>query len=398
MSAAPLSPASEDEIGRRLRLGEDGRTEFKSVTRSGFRVQPRDLAKAVAAMANTEGGTIFLGVEDDGTASGVGDPGRADELMVQITQICTDRIAPPITCDITKAEFRGKLLLIVQVPGFAAQRPYLVNGKLYRRYGSRSDAATREDLLRLLQSADYHFDDQPVRGATRDDLDEEAIHGFLSQAYGLRPADANVERYLTALNCLDQDGKPTVAGVLCFAANPTVWLPDARITAVCFPGTEMSGEFLDRKEIGGRLPGQLAEAAAFLDTHVGAPSHVEGWQRREQGIPKAVLREALRNAVIHRDYRATSQIRILLFEDRVELINPGTLLNRLTLDSIRIGGISQRRNPAVCALLNRLSNVESIGIGIPEMIRLMRETALPEPEFDLQGGHFRVVLRGRPGA
>jgi ATP-dependent DNA helicase RecG len=206
MPSAALPPPSEDEIARRLRLGEDGRTEFKSVAQRRFRAQPHDLAKAVAAMANTEGGTIFLGVEDDGTPSGVGDPGQADDLMVQITQICTDRIAPPITCDVTKVEFRGKLLLIVEVPGFAPQRPYLANGKLYRRYGSRSDAATREDLLRLLQSADYHFDDQRVRGATRDDLDEEAIRGAIPDGAQLPGPRWQAHRRRDPLLCSESDG------------------------------------------------------------------------------------------------------------------------------------------------------------------------------------------------
>jgi ATP-dependent DNA helicase RecG len=114
-------------------------------------------------------------------------------------------------------------------------------------------------------------------------------------------------------------------------------------------------------------------------------------------VPRSALREALLNALLHRDYRMSSQVRILIFSDRTEFANPGGLLNRLTVDSIR-AGMSQRRNPAICSLLNRARGAENIGRGIPEMIRAMKDRGLPEPEFDVQGGHFRVVLRGGRGA
>jgi len=115
----------------------------------------------------------------------------------------------------------------------------------------------------------------------------------------------------------------------------------------------------------------------------------------EEGIPEKVLREAVLNAVAHRDYRAASQVRIFVFDDRVEFVNPGELLNQLTLEGIQLGGISQRRNPVVAALLARARRRESLGMGVLEMIRLMRERKLPPPEFSVAAGHFKVVLRLR---
>lgn len=197
------------------------------------------------------------------------------------------------------------------------------------------------------------------------------------------------------MKCLDQEGKATVAGILFFATAPQRWLPDARISAVRFRETTVSNEFLDRKELEGRLPQQIDAAAAFLTEHVRAPSRVEAWDRNELGIPALVLREALINAVTHRDYRMASQVRIFVFDDRVEILNPGDLLNRLTIDNIRLG-ITQRRNPLIASLLSRMFRRENIGRGIPDMIRLMRERGLPEPEFSVEGGHFGVVLRGTP--
>jgi ATP-dependent DNA helicase RecG len=205
---------------------------------------------------------------------------------------------------------------------------------------------------------------------------------------------------LRALECVDERGRPTVAGVLFFASEPQRWLADARISAARIPGIEPSTELSDLEEIGGNLLAQLNGAISFFDRHQLSPSRIVGWERaRMTGpgqIPQEVLLEAVVNALAHRDYRAASQVRILAYDNRIEVINPGTLLNQLTLDSIRIGGISQRRNPTVAALLNRAAKRESLGVGIPDMVRILNQAGLPEPVFDLQGGHFKVVIHAGP--
>ena len=113
-------------------------------------------------------------------------------------------------------------------------------------------------------------------------------------------------------------------------------------------------------------------------------------------IPDSVFREALSNALIHRDYRAASQTRVFVFEDRVEVRNPGTLLNRLTIDGIRLGGVTQRRNPHLAAALMRLGRRENVDLGVPDMFRRMKKAGLPEPEIRLDGGDFCLRLRIRP--
>ena len=168
------------------------------------------------------------------------------------------------------------------------------------------------------------------------------------------------------------------------------------MSVVRFKGTEISGEFLDKQEIGGRLPDQLQSATDFLNRHMVNPAQIQGMERVEKGVPLEVLREALVNALVHRDYRASSQTCVFVFDDRVEIVNPGVLLNRLSLESIRLAGIKQYRNPLIVSLMSRMRRRESLGMGIPEMIRLMQKRGLPEPEFSLAGGHFRVVLRLQP--
>ncbi len=148
-----------------------------------------------------------------------------------------------------------------------------------------------------------------------------------------------------------------------------------------------------RAELTGTLSTQIEGVLAFLRQHVPAPSRVEGWDRVERGIPEPVLREAVLNALAHRHYRAASQVRVFIYDDRVEVINAGFLPDHLMLDSIRLGGISQRRNPIVASLLSRWRRGENLNMGVPDMIAMMRERGLPEPTLELSGGHFRVVLR-----
>ncbi|WP_198316354.1 RNA-binding domain-containing protein [Cystobacter fuscus] len=380
-----------EELEQRLKLGEDTVTEFKSTVVNNYQVDSKDIAKAITAMANTKGGHLFLGVEDDGTVSGAGTPQQVDKLMLQVSNICQG-IQPPLTCSFQKLEFQGQTLLVVEVPRFSAERPYHAAGKYYVRDANQSREARRDELRRLLESADYHFDEEPVAGSRFEDLDPEAIRVFLAILYD-EPDEASGRQLLSALQCLDATGTPTVTGMLLFGREPQRSFLDARISAVLFKGTELTSDFVDRKEMTGRLFDQVEDAVTFLKKNVRSPSHVEGLERIEEGLPEKVLREAVLNAVAHRDYRAASQVRIYVFDDRVEIVNPGELLNKLTLDGIRLGGISQRRNPVLAGLLARARRRENLGMGVPEMIRQMKARKLPPPEFSVGDGHFRVVLR-----
>lgn len=377
-------------LQERLQLGEDSRTEFKGVAAAQFDIDADILAREVAAFANSGGGYLVLGVEDDGIVSGTGTIEQTDKLMQKAVNVCLDRNLPH--CSFSKALMGENRVLVIEVPGFTPARPYLVGGRLYVRHGSETRAGTREDLVRITQSVDYHFDEQPVVGSTSEDLDDRVAGRFFQDAFGRTADFAEAARLLRELRCLTSNHVPTVAGLLFFGRDPQKWLPDARISAAQFPGTETTSEFLDRQEIGGTLPEQLRAVTDFLSRHLSSPSRVEGWERREQAIPTGALREALLNALMHRDYRMEAQTRVLVFSDRVEVANPGGLLNQLSLESIKLG-ISQRRNPRLASLLSSVIGRESLGVGIPDMLRLMAEHHLPEPAFSLEAGHFRVVLQ-----
>lgn len=384
------------EIEKRLRLGEDARTEFKSVVMSGFLADPDDVARTVVAFLNSGGGAIFFGVEDDGTVTGCGDAQQVDALMRQVGSACLDSVEPPAIPRLVKEEFQGERLLVAEVPGFSPQRPYRFkrDREFYIRSGSRTAPAPRETWLRILQSSSPPFDEEPVTGSTVQDLDPLLVRKLLETQ---RRGTEEAPRHLRSLRCLDEGDVPTVGGMLLLGADPQRWFPDARVSVVRFPGRDLSLEFSDRKEIRGNLPGQIEEAISFAKVHLPAPSRIEGRERKELGIPDLAVEEILTNALIHRDYRAASQVNVFVFDDRIEVVNPGDLLNRLTIDLLRAGGISQRRNPLIAGLFPLLSRREHLGIGIPRVFSVMRERGLPEPEFQVGGGFFRVTLRSGGG-
>ncbi|RKH06863.1 hypothetical protein D7Y13_21865 [Corallococcus praedator] len=375
-----------------LRMGEDSLTEFKGVVKKNFQFDLDDIAKAIASMANTKGGLLLIGVEDDGTVTGTGDMKQTDVLMMQVSQLCQDRIEPPLICTTQKREHQGLTLLQVEIPAFSPSRPHRAGKVYYVRDGNRSREAKREELVRMLQSTDAHFDEQEVTGATVEDLDTEAVRAFFANVSPRQVPEQNIGPHLTALKCMERTGVPTVAGILMFGKEPTRWLLDARISAVRVKGTTVSSTFLDRQEMEGRLLDQIEQASAFIQRNIAAPSHVQGMVRVEDGLPVEVIREAVLNAVTHRDYKPASQIRISIFDDRIELTNPGDLLNHLTLENIRQGGISQKRNPVLASLLAKAQRRENLGFGVPDMVQVLRDRGFKEPTLEVTAGHFKLVL------
>ncbi|MFO0588680.1 MAG: ATP-binding protein [Polyangiaceae bacterium] len=384
----------EATLRKRLRLGEDSETELKSLAHDGFQLTDglqKKVAKTLTAFANGRGGVLILGVEDDGTPTGLGDAKTADKVSRQITQLCQTRIDPTLVCQTNKEVIDDKLLLVVEVPEWSPNRPHQTDSRYYLRDGAQSREATRDELMRMLQSQAVHFDEQVVRGATREDLDPAEIRRVFDKLY----PDTDVEdeeAYLHALKCLDR-GQPTVTGILFFGRDPQRFFPDARILAVRFPEDGSLETMKNSTDIRGTIFQQIEAIEKWLSVMVPSPSKVEGWERKELGIPSRVLREAIHNALAHRDYNMTSQVNVFVYKDRLTVLNPGILLNRLTIESIKLAGIQQRRNATITAIIARGGRQESAGVGIPRMFDMMRKAGLPEPEIEIVGGHFQLTLR-----
>jgi len=370
-----------DDLKRRIAGGENLSTEFKAAA-----IHPDDLAAGLVAFANTDGGVILFGVGDHGEILGIAD---IDGLARQIDNVSRGNCLPPVTVVPRRVDVEGKSLLMVQVPR-GEERPYATNRGVYyvRTFSGRRQAA-REELLRLFQaSQSLLHDEQVVQGATLLDLDHSYFEHFLLQAYGKRLEDFHVTREQLLQNLrLAKDGRPTVAGLLLFGRDVEKFLPHAQINAAQFSGVELADAPTDRKDLTGKLVDQLEGAMRFLKAFLRVQHKIEGLNpERNPEIPEEAVREALVNAVAHRDYTIRGPVRLLVFRDRLEIHSPGKPPNTIDVEAMKLG-THLPRNPILLSHLAKMGFVTSLGSGVPRILKLV-----PGAEIAIRGIEVVVTL------
>ncbi|VAW37437.1 Uncharacterized protein BT3327 [hydrothermal vent metagenome] len=377
------------ELQQRIAKWENLHTEFKS-----WPLRPNGLAAALVAFANTDGGQLIFGVDDkEHSIIGLED---IDTVTRQVDNVAYNNCEPPLTViQETVSDANGDTVVIVNVPK-GDQRPYrTTSGIYYIRTSSGRRQASRQELLRLFQSAEsLYFDETPMTRASLADLNTQEITTFFQNAY---PSvnDLAFERTLVNVKLAQEiNGKiqPTFAGVLFFASQPQKFVPYAYLTALRIPGTQLETAPSDQKRIEGSIFTILDEILRFLYIHLPVPHQISGLEPESKfEFPDVVLRELLVNAVAHRDYTIQGPIRILIFDDRVEIRSPGQLPNTITLDSLKLG-VHVLRNPTIYNVLLRIGLVTDAGSGIPRVIKKLIEDTGTEPDLKMEGNEFVVTL------
>ena len=363
------------------------------------------LAEALIAFANSDGGTIVVGIDDRGRPTGKTFPDELEETLLAATTRC----CPPVQTEWQQEEIAGGPVVLIQVRR-SPELHSLDDGRVLIRTGAANRPLSGQQIRQLAatkSSGDYEAEDVP--GVSRDDLDADIIAEYMAKrAERTRrplnmPARA-VDELLTEIGALDSQGRPTVTGVLLFGANPQAFLPHSGLTFVRFVGTEPRGEdglagYGRREEIGGPMARVIEQTWAVLleEMHVGAV--VKGLERKEQTeYPPFAVREALVNAVCHRDYRLRGRrIEIRKFTDRLEIVSPGGLPGFITLDNIVEEHFS--RNPRIVAGLYQWGYIEELGLGVDRMIDEMTQAGHAPPDFKDTPYAFKVTLsnvRQRP--
>ena len=347
--------------------------------------------------ANTDSGQILIGVCDDGTIIGVD---NIDETIRRIDDIAFNRCEPPVTVvQEETVDIEGHTVLVVKVPT-GAQRPYrTVKGIYYVRSANRCRQASREELMRLFQSAeDIFYDETECYRSSLDDLD---IHFFAAFMRDYLKADVTErlrEHYLKNIRALSMSGKPTLTGLLFFGTNPQRFYPQAKIIAAYIDDKTISTPPKDKKEITGRMGQVLEDSMRFLKLYLREEHKIKELEPEVYPeIPLEALREALVNAVAHRDYTISAPIRIIVFKDRVEFRTPGKLPNTVTIESMKIGGAHVLRNPTIYNLLAKMGLVTDIGSGVLRIIESVRKTMQKEVLFDLIDTEFILTIPRRKG-
>ena len=373
-----------------LKKGEDSYTEFKSYETLQD-CAPDSLASEIIAFANTDGGNLYIGINDDCTISGINEP---DKWMQKVDNICENNIEPPIRCQIEKIIINDKIILKVKIPK-GSLRPYRAAGKIYIRVSSGKRVASREDIKYIFQSVGAFFSDENIISDTSiDDLDMDYVINFfndhIKENIITDKKSDETFRILKNAKIMSQDGL-TTAGLMFFTDNPQSFLPFAKISTAIFKGETIGTEMI-KQDIEGRLEKQFSDISNFFKNNIPELVRIKGFEKEnERKIPLEVLRECMVNAIVHRDYTLTSQIRVFIFDNRIEIKNPGKLLNTLSVESIKLG-IHLDRNPIISSFMAKMGYMTQHGTGIPRILKLMEEHGFKEPEIISGNGEFQITL------
>lgn len=353
---------------------------------------PEGALRTMVAFANTAGGTLLVGVEDkSGHVRGVGEPLDLEERMASLI---SDHIAPRLMPEIEILRWRRTQVLAVQVHPSANRPHYLKRegsvGGVYVRVGSTNRRADRELIEELRRFARGEaFDEQPMPDLDSEVLDFRAASESFAPVRRIGRRDLEILRLVT-----DYHGRkvPTVGGVLLFGRDRERHFPDAWIQAGRFRGTDRS-RILDRTEIRSHPVRAIEEAIAFVEKHGLHGAEIGAVRRREQwSLPPVAVREAVINAVAHADYaQHGAPLRIAIFDDRLEVENPGLLPFGLTIEDLP-RGVSKLRNRVIGRVFHALGLIEQWGSGVQRMTGACREVGLGPPVFEEIGTRFRVTL------
>lgn len=283
-------------------------------------------------------------------------------------------------------------IIAIEVPQ-GEEKPYSCSPGYFRRLDGTTQKMSNHELRIMFQEHEkISFEEKTNRSVSWKDISREKIRNFLKEAdIGIKkiiPQDI-----LTSLS-LVQKGRITNAGALMFASKVEKFIPHAESIFASFKGTDKTNIY-DRNDVRDDLLIQFSEAVAFLKKHLNVRSEIRGFDRFDiYEVPLDALREAVVNAIVHRNYaiKGTS-IYVRIFDDRVEIENPGGLPGGITRRDF--GKSSVRRNPIIADLFHRMGKVERMGSGIDRMRNLMRDAGLREPMFEMDD-FFRVTFYRDP--
>ena len=392
---------------------ENSRVEFKRDD-----VHPDSLAKEMSALLNLEGGVILLGVEKDQRATGLTrSRDEAEEWVMNIAQGNLQPAIVPVWSSVAMPD--GTVVGTVELPADSPGKPHKARRGsawvTFTRVGSTSREATRDEEARLYQAARLvRYEIKPVPDTGLESLDLDRVENYYQSVLKRSvPVQADHERWRRVLLNSDllvaagDDVGASVAGLLLFGENPNRRLPQAGVTAVAFPGSDKEYNTADEERIRGPLASRVSRRGAavekgvidrtmdFVKRNMGSVAWLEGARRRrKRAYPLDAVREAVVNAVAHRDYaREGTDIEVSLYADRLEVISPGRLPNGVTVDKMKEGVVRVARNELLKEILRDYGYIEHYGMGVRNrIIESMRRHNRTEPDLVEQDDRFVVRL------
>ncbi len=393
---------SDDELRALLRGGEADHVERTVSTRDRGKFGETICAFANDLADRRAPGVLFVGVADDGSCANL----PIDEQLLQtLMGFRSDgNILPPPVMQVRRHTLDGCTMAIVEVEP-AANPPIKYDGRVCVRIGPRRGYATAEEERRLVEKRRWGalaFDQQPVVGATRTDLDllrfqEEYLPAVVHPDV-LAENGRTVDEQMRALGIVGPDGRPTALGLLVCGKDPRAWLPGAYVQFVRYPDTEVGNLVLDQKEIGGPLAAMLRQIDEVIAANIELAADLSGSvEQVHASYPAIALQELVRNAVIHRNYEMTAApVMLTWYTDRVEITSPGGPYGAVTAETFAQPGLTDARNPALAAAAKAMGFVQRFGSGIPRATAALLRNGNPPPEFRVEANFVNVTLRVAP--
>jgi ATP-dependent DNA helicase RecG len=360
------------------------------------------LADTLVAFANADGGTILIGLGTAGTLAEEVEPEHLEALLLRAQEMCR----PPVHTLWQPLDSTRGTAIAISIPR-SPELHSLVDGRVLLRSGTKNRPLSGEEIRHLASAKGTgDYEQEVVHGATRIDLDEKTIAEYAAKRRLRGPRGERLKgtELLSDSGAIDAEGKPTVAGLLLFGRKPQRLLPQTGAVLVRFSGTQPTSVeglpgYMRREEINGSLSQVIESLWNVIWEEMRHESVISGLKRQERPeYPPFAVREAIVNAVAHRDYRLSGRrIEVRMFNDRMEIISPGGLPGHITLDNIIEEHFS--RNPRIVKGLFYWGFIEELGLGIDRMIDEMIQAGHPAPHFEARPFTFRVILynvRERP--
>ncbi len=400
------------ELLELIRSGENSGVEFKRDD-----VRPERLAKEIVALLNLEGGRILLGVEDDGCISGLNrSPNKAEEWVMQVAR---DHVRPATIPYWETLKWESDTVVgVISLPPDAPAKPYKAKrGSAWVtqvRAGTTTRDATHDEEERLYQqSGRLRYGLKPVPGTSIDALDRRRLRDYFARVLeGDVPPEDDDDQWQQLLCNLDLAVKSagrvaaTVDGMLLFGTNPKRFLPQSGVRAVCYPGEEPDYAVRADEDLKGPLvplgtgdaamiePGLVDRAWDFVRRNTTPSARLEGARRIDRWeYPEDVVREAMVNALVHRDCSiAGTDVMLVVFSDRMEIVSPGRLPNTVTTEGMKAGA-RYARNQTLVNVMRDYGYVEARGMGVRnKIIPGMRAHNGTEPDLIEEEHRFTVRL------
>jgi ATP-dependent DNA helicase RecG len=354
--------------------GEGARVEFKT----SFQ---KEVIEALAAFANTQGGSVLLGVSDSGAIVGV--TIQAETVQGWVNQ-CKQATSPRLIPDVELVPIEGKTVAVLRVDEYPI-KPVACKGRYFKRVGNANHQMTATEIsdahIKLINSSwDYHPDPEHAISS----ISPAKVQAF-AQAIDLKaPFEAVLQKFE-----LIKQGRPTFACHLLFSKNDV------------FLSTIEAGRFASQTIIKDSITSldtlieQVQRIMDFMVKHINKAYIITGNPKREErwDYPMDALREIIINMIVHRDYRSSNDSTIKVFDDRIEFFNPGELMDGLTVEKIKTGHYkSHLRNKQIASIFRELDLIEKYGSGVRRVIDTFVAYGLPEPEFEATQGGMAVTV------